>query len=126
MDIRESLKKQIDELAAELNVAPGYQKNASAPTLEKRLAELEDLMPDDTDTGADADPDTAAPAAAEAPKAPEKPDDAAADRVRMKAQCRFRTQVLGESRWIEAHEIVLMTADEAAQAQADRVAIKAV
>lgn len=56
MDLKESLKQQIDQLASELGVEPGYAKNASETTLQNRLTELENQL--DEPGAPDLDPDT--------------------------------------------------------------------
>lgn len=120
MDRKESLKQQIDQLAAELNVAPGYAKNTSEETLEKRLAELEEQLPDGDSPDIERDPDESeepaqdpetepAPAPTQARAAP------APAKQQITATRTFKGQVLGQSQWVKAEETVTVTAAEAAE-----------
>lgn len=116
MDRKESLKQQIDQLAAELNVAPGYAKNASEETLEKRLAELEEQLPDGDSPDIERDPDESEEPAQDPETEPAPaPTQARAAPAPAKQQITATRTFKHKGEWVKAGETVTVTAEEAAE-----------
>lgn len=117
MDLRESLKQQIDQLAAELNVAPGYAKNASEETLQKRLAELEEQLPDDDEQQSSEPEQETQPKPEQEPAEQEpapllqKGERVTAGQQRITATRTFKRN--GE--WVKAGETITISAAEAGE-----------